>query len=353
MTNDGNADRPAVLIRRHGTQPRSIEPRSFSLSLESFGIQPRKVRGSIWLAIPVGWALEQLAPGSWLLHAIDPDIDQQGYLKLRARGPDGSEFEIVRPIRVDLDVRTTFDIERHPAPVRNSARVLGEVDPDYSLLAATYRLLPGPLRQVLFAGLYGDIVYIRAAGEHRGGLCSGLARWAGLRAMRGDDNDATWPAIRCEVAVLHGRQLTDRVIAWSFYWFLRGSPRAAYLAIRDEALETGESRRALDISVPRPWKRDLLASLVGEGHTVVPYRIRQHGTTTATIDVYDPNTARDPQQITLDLRRNRYSYRHKVSFDDHDIGMLAVPNLAYARQGTAYLATLGSLLWMVIRRFVR
>lgn len=342
-----------VLIQRLGTSPRRTEPHRFDLSLETFGLSASDVEGPVWLSFPTGWAVEQVAVGRWHLYPFQVGIESGAYVKLRAHLATGAEVQILRSIPVVLDAQTTFDISRHPVPVRNSASELGDIDPDPTVVPETYASLPDVLQRILFHGLYRDIVYIRSDGEHRGGLCSGLARWAGLRALRGDERELGWPEARREVMTLHGRQLTDRVIGWSLFWFLRGSPGAAYRAARDDALETGRSTRALDIAVPRLWRRDLLSSLVGEGHTVVPYRIRQFGCQRAEVEVYDPNRAREPQDIQIDLMRNRYAYRNKVAFDDHDIGMLAVPHTAYARRGTAFLGVLCSLLWMLIRRLVR
>src|SRR5690606_40380644 len=67
----------------------------------------------------------------------------------------------------------------------------------------------------------------------------------------------------------------DRALLSSLYWFLRASPTAAYRAVRDDFLRTGKSLRALDIGVPKPWRRDIARAVVRQGHTIVPFRDRK------------------------------------------------------------------------------
>ena len=139
-------------------------------------------------------------------------------------------------------------------------------------------------------------------------------------------------------------------------WFLRGSPVAAYRAVRRDLLERGQSDRALDIGVPKLWRRDLATAIVREGHTVVPYQLRQPDAASATLAVYDPNHPEalgtdTPREIAFDLRRNRYGYGSLVDAEQHDVGMVAVHQDAYARRGTALLACAGSLLLAPRRAF--
>jgi hypothetical protein len=139
-------------------------------------------------------------------------------------------------------------------------------------------------------------------------------------------------------------------------WFLRGSPAAAYRAVRRDLLERGQSDRALDIGVPKLWRRDLATAIVREGHTVVPYQLRQPDAESATLAVYDPNHPEalgtdTPREIAFDLRSNRYGYGSLVDAKQHDEGIIAVHQAAYARRGTALLACAGSLLLAPRRAF--
>jgi hypothetical protein len=93
----------------------------------------------------------------------------------------------------------------------------------------------------------------------------------------------------------------------------------------------------------------VLSAVVNQGHTVVPYRLRQEGATRGWIDIYDPNHPEDidadqPRQIEFDLSRNRYSFGTMVSIGQKNVGIVAVGQRAYMGRGTAFLATLGSLL---------
>lgn len=209
-------------------------------------------------------------------------------------------------------------------------------------------MLSGRVARLLFRGLYADIVQLRPTGSHRGGLCSGMARWAGVRALQNEDRLPERDAALHEIKRLHGRQLTDRALLASLVWFLRASPVAAYRAVRDDALRTGRTLRALDVGVPKPWRRDIATAVVREGHTIVPYRIRQPSPTRAYVDCYDPNRGHESHTIEFHLDTGRYAYRNKVSLDEDDVGLIAVPHAVYARKGTAIIATLGSLIWIVL-----
>lgn len=340
-----------IVISRRGTGPLAVFPAHLRLTPASFGVPDTAdvVRGRI--AAPEGWTLEAAAPLAWFARA-DPErisLDRPVVFRLELEGADGSRRTWTRPFNVRLDLHATFSPEEHAYPQRNSARVLGDVGPREECFCETYSLLPASIGAALFKGLYSDIVQLRAEGKHRGGLFSGMARWAGLRALRGD---ATPPDDRSleEIITLHGRQLKDRAILSSLMWFLRASPVAAYRQVREDFLTTGQSLRALDIGVPKPWRRDIARAVVREGHTIVPFRIRQESPRLAYIDCYDPNTALEPHTIELHLDTNRYRYRDKVSLDDGGVGMIAVPHAVYAEQGTAFLATIGSLFWLLINR---
>ncbi|HLT20775.1 MAG TPA: hypothetical protein VKZ96_15055 [Thermomicrobiales bacterium] len=341
----------AITITRRGTGPLAVHPAALRLTPQSFGASDvaGAVRGRV--RYPRGWSLEAAAPLAWFARpdAQEIALDEPAVFTLELEFGDGRRVAWTRAFDVRLDLQSTFDPQRHAYPARNSARVIGEVGPRRDLFQRTYRLLRGPLAAAVYAGLYSDIVQLRLEGEHRGGLCSGMARWAGLRALRGDGGPPGVGALD-EIITLHGRQLNDRALLSSLYWFLRASPTAAYRAVRDDFLRTGKSLRALDIGVPKPWRRDIARAVVRQGHTIVPFRIRQESARLAYIDCYDPNTAHEPQTIELHLDTDRYSYRNKVSLDDARVGMIAVPHAAYAEPGTAFLATIGSLFWILINR---
>ncbi|MEX2314134.1 MAG: hypothetical protein WD628_00350, partial [Thermomicrobiales bacterium] len=127
--------------------------------------------------------------------------------------------------------------------------------------------------------------------------------------------------------------------------------------VRRDLLRDGITDRALDVAIPKPWRLDLVQALVAEGHTVVPYRLRQAGAERGALEVYDPNHpaaigSDAPRTIHFDLARNRYAYGTLVAPEQTNVGMIAVRQRAYAQPGTAFIATLGSLLFAP-RRGVR
>ncbi len=341
-----------LVITRRGSAPPTIFPSTLRLTPNSFGAQSSEHVVSGRIRVPRGWTIESPAPLAWFAHPVleEMTLDRPAVFTLELEFADGSTSTWARSFNVRLDLRTTFSLEKHAFPERNSARVIGDVSPGDEQFRDTFRLVPGALGRTLFNGLYADIVQLRAEGEHRGGLCSGMARWAGLRALRGEDAMPSKDRALLEIITLHGRQLKDRAILSSFRWFIKGSPRAAYFAVRDDALSTGQSLRALDIGVPRPWRRDIARAVVREGHTIVPFHIRQESPARAFIDCYDPNRAREVHTIELHLDTNRYQYRNMVTLDDGGVGMVAVPHEVYAEKGTAFIATAGSLLWRVISK---
>jgi hypothetical protein len=177
-----------------------------------------------------------------------------------------------------------------------------------------------------------------------------MARWAIARAQGIEPPPASDEQALDRITVYHGRQLRDRALLSALPWFARGSPRAAFRAVRHDLLYRGMSDRALDIKVPKLWRRDLFTALVVSGHTIVPYRLLQDGPRYGEIEVYDPNDpaaagSDRPRVIRFLLREDRYEYDGKVSLEQDDVGIIAVRQSAYADRGTAYLASLGSLLF--------
>ncbi|MFW6076015.1 MAG: hypothetical protein ACOC9Y_10495 [Chloroflexota bacterium] len=336
-------------VRRAGSELPITSPDWFDITPESFGADRAAITGRVRIGVPSGWRVEQRSPLHWRVHVGEVDLDRWVCLRLAIwdRGHTTHLWQRCLPVR--LWVRSTFDIDRHTFPMRNSSRVLGDVRGSQAAFRETYRGMPARVGSLLFHGLYRDIVYIGGSGEHRGGLCSGMARWAGLRALHDDDADVPMVAALREITKLHGRQLLDRALLESAIWFLRGSSRSAYRVVRDDMLRTGRSTSALDLRIPIPWRRDVLTSLVGDGHTVVPYEIEQFDPDTAIVTVYDPNRGREPQEMRFDLRRDRYAFRHMVSLDDSKYGLIAIRHVAYATPGTAYLAAIGSMFWRFLR----
>jgi len=342
-----------LTIARHADGPLRITPARIVVTPATFGIADVDApAGRYRLSAPYGWSRRLSAPLEWTLVPDVLDLDRRHALRLEYEKADGAESRNwTVPIRVELDLATTFDPELHAVPFPNRASAIGDVTPTGELMRRTYTGLRGALGNALFSGLYRNIVYLRADGPTRGGLCTGMARWA-IACSQGEVEQP--PTVE-EVALFHGRQLNDRALLASLSWFLRASPRAAYQAVRDDALRDGVTRRALDVAVPKPWRLDLPRALVQEGHTVVPFRVRQPSPEVAYLDVYDPNRPPEGdelnvQTIEFKLRENRYSYRHLASFENGRIGMIAAPQSAYAARGTAYLAALGSALAALTRR---
>lgn len=335
-------------VTRRGRSPATIHPTSMRLTPASFGVERTAGIQRGRLRVPAGWRVEGPAPLAWFVtpSAEKLSFDTPTTLWLEIEYEDGTRRTFARNIGIALDVQTTFDPEKHAWPERNSASVIGNIGPSREIFEDTYCYLPRIMSTVLYRGLYSDIVQLRRSGSHRGGLCSGMARWAGLRAIRGEDTLPERAVTLRQIITLHGRQLTDRAILSSVGWFLRASPSAAYRTIRDESFATGLAMRALDVGVPKPWRRDLARAVIREGHTIVPYRIRQPSPTRAFVDCYDPNRGREPHTIEFHLDTDRYAYRHIVSFEEDNVGLIAVPHVAYAEKGSAYLATIGSLVWL-------
>lgn len=344
-----------ILVLRVGKAPPEIIPPHLDLTTDWFGA-PNDC-GPYFLEAPEGWRVHRIASDTWQVTPVRIQPGRPAEFQLLTGTAFGDSQAWSRSVTIQLDLETTFDPTVHAFPLRNSARVLGDVLPNPNLFVRTFAGLTGPSGSLLFRGLYSDIVYLTAEGPFRGGLCSGMARWAGLRALHGETVQFAQEAAIDQIAVTHGRQLTDRALLAGLPWLLRGSGRAAYQAIRRDAFEYGETRRALDIQVPKLWRKDIFTAIIREGHTVVPYRIRQESPERAFVDVYDPNLPPnehpgETQTIEFDLARDRYRYRDRIDLSDTGSGMIAVPHEVYARPGTAILATAGSALWLVGKRIM-
>ena len=345
-----------LVITRNGSDPPVADPAFLDLDLMTFGVDTPDA--ATWtMKAPTGWRVERTGPGQWRVtpEGLNPDLPQRFSLV----DPDDPESRRKIEVIVSLDLRSSFDGKRHALPYRNNAEVLGRHDPRWDIFERTYSRMPARLQRLLFDGLYSDIVFLHSDGSG-GGFCTGMARWAIARGKGLEPDPGPLPNAAERVAIYHGRQLRDRVLLASLGWFLRASPRAAFRAVRDDLLRSGSSDRALDIGVPKPWRRDVFRALVRVGHTVVPYRVRQEGPWRGCIEVYDPNRPEaigsdEPRVIEFDLRRDRYSYRKLASMDQGNVGMIAVRQSAYEGDGSAIVATIGSLLlsptrgWAVLR----
>jgi hypothetical protein len=341
---------PTITISRDGANSLAWQPRHLDLTPASFGA-PARLTGRVRVRPPLGWSVAAGGPLTWRATPWTVDLDRSALFLLETE-----EQRWTLEVGVALELRSVFDPEQHALLLPNSAAVLGEHTPQRSTFEATFRALPRPMARALFAGLYSDIVFLRSGAGPHGGLCSGMARWAIARGRGDEPAPASTADALARISVYHGRQLCDRALLSALPWFLRGSPAAAYRAVRRDLLARGQTDRALDIGVPKLWRRDLATAIVREGHTVVPYALRQPDAESATLTVYDPNhpealgTA-TPRAIEFDLRRNRYRFGTLVGLGQHDAGMIAVHQDAYTRRGTALLACAGSLLLTPRRAF--
>lgn len=321
----------------------TVSPRRVLIDATCLGLAP-DVAGHLRLTAPHGWQVEPVDRLLWALTPRSVNIDQHASVTLSFVDSNRRPLEV--PLIVRLDLRSGLDIARCALPLPNRATALGEVNPHREQFDRTFTPLPERLNRLLFNGLYSDIVFLRSEGR-RGGLCSGMAHWTIERGL-GSEPDPVDSAIAIErITVFHGRQLRDRALLNSLPWFLRGSSRAAYRAVRADLIRQGWTDRALDIDVPKLWRRDIATAIVAEGHVVVPYHLRQDGPQSGQIEVYDPNApdaiqSSEPRTIHFDLKRNRYSYMHRVSMDDTNVGMIANRQRAYSGRGTAFIALLGS-----------
>ncbi|HMM40371.1 MAG TPA: hypothetical protein PKA95_00545 [Thermomicrobiales bacterium] len=333
-----------LLITRAGLDPVRVPAGWTDVDVAAFGVSPVAGDG-LRLVGPSGWQIETVSRGRWRVRPERLRLNDRDTLRLVDAA--GAIHGIVR-LPVAFDLRSSFDIKQHAFPLPNSASALGTIEPDRRIFDQTYAPMPGFAARLLFHGLYSDIVFIRP-GARTGGLCTGMARWAIARGQGREPAPPTQAVALERIELFHGRQLFDRALLAAAGWFFRASPRAAFFAVRDDLLRTGRTDRALDIGVPKPWRRDVLSAVVEQGHTVVPYHLVQESDERGWIAVYDPNRpdlidADEPRVIEFDLRRNRYSYGTKVSMEQDNVGMIAARQRAYMGRGTAVLATIGSAL---------
>ncbi|MCX2727300.1 hypothetical protein OO015_07285 [Thermomicrobium sp. 4228-Ro] len=305
------------------------------------GGDPDDMAGSrLHLVPPANWRVLPGGSREWL---VFPAGIPSFPVVLRVVRPEAGQQTVVAesPVPVVFCGRNRFDPGRDRLPWANRLDDLGTVDPDSRHFRATFRFALAP--RLFFRGLYSEVVGLRRLPDGRvsGGLCTGLSRVALARALGQLEEPE---GLRDLVLVLHGRQLSDRALLAGLPWFLFPSPRRAYRAFVNDLLERGWSERCFDINVPRPWRRDVIRALLGQGHTVVPYAFCQRDADQAQVWVYDPNIPdqADASIVTFDLRRDRYRYP-PLAVDERRTTVVAVPLEAYLRGRTAILASLGNL----------
>ncbi len=297
--------------------------------------------GTLRLYLPDGWRALPVSEAGWLVfpggHPAFPCVLRVVTIQR------GREHVLVEEaIPVAFCGRNVFDPTRHRLPWANRVEDLGEVEPDLRHFRQTFHwaLAPG----ALFRGLYREVVGLRRAadGTVRGGLCTGLSRVALARALGLLEQEE---ALRDAVLVLHGRQLSDRALLAGLPWFLFPSPRRAYRAFVRDLLERGRSERCFDINVPKPWRRDVVRALLGQGHTVVPYAFCQRDVEQAYVWVYDPNLPDRPADtvVRFDLRHDTYAYA-PLAVDGRRTTVVAVPLTSYLAGRSAVLAGAANLL---------
>lgn len=334
-----------VTVRREGINPVEIDT--------SHAIVRAEADGTV-VSVPSGWEVVPIAgeANAWRIVPLSVPLTDTVNVTLTA----GDGTQRVESLPIALHLRSAFTPEHFAFLKRNRAADIGTVEPDRGLMRRTFRLLPEPLASVVFHGLYREIVFLRS-GPRRGGLCSGMARWSLARWQGQEPPPATEAQAVERLQLFHGRQLRDRALLSALPWLLRGSSRAAYRAVRSDLLLTGATDRALDLAVPRLWRKDIFRAVVNEGHTVVPYALDQMSPNIGHVAVYDPNhpaalTNGSPRQITFDLERDRYAYGTMATLDNNGLGMIAVRQRAYRAPGTAFITLLASLMWTPARSII-
>lgn len=326
-------------------------PDRFRLLVTSEGVAETEF-SSLELDLPRHWRSLPIQEGEQRGWLVFPEGPPSFPVELRVVEHTGKTQRalaaFVLPVR--FCGRNRFDPQRDRLPWANRIDEFGPAEPSWDTFRRTFRLTIAP--RAFFRGLYREVVQLQcdADGSVRGGLCTGLARAALARAL------GRLPAVhdlRETVLVLHGRQLSDRALLAGLPWFLWPSPRRAYRAFVGDLLEQGWSERCFDLNVPRPWRRDLLQALLGQGHTVVPYAFCQEHADEAFVWVADPNSPDATSTVvTIDLARDRYAYP-PLAVDGRRTTIVAVPLSAYLEGSTAILASLAGPLVTAPQRAVR
>ena len=277
----------------------------------------------------------------WQVTAHEPPKSFDESISVSALSADDEVDTVTCSVGVEIRAFSQFDASKYVIPRSNSVDEWGTVQPRSDVFDRTYAFTFFPVR--FFNGLYRSIVFMGAiGGRYQGGICTGMARVALERSLSADLEEVSVS----EIMLWHGRQLTDRALLASARWFLAPSPRRAFNAFQRDVLNSGISRRCFDIAVPRPWRRDVYSALQQEGHTVVPFGIRQSSSDSASVMIYDPNDPVKSRQgsasITFLLDENTYLYPPLGGLDLKKTSVIAVEQQAYRDGRTAILASLAS-----------
>jgi len=326
-------------------------PDRFRLLVTSEGVAEAEF-SSLELDLPRHWRSLPIQEGEQRGWLVFPEGPPSFPVELRVVEHTGKTQRALAAFALPVRFcgRNRFDPQRDRLPWANRIDEFGPAEPSWDTFRRTFRLTIAP--RAFFRGLYREVVQLQcdADGGVRGGLCTGLARAALARAL------GRLPAVhdlRETVLVLHGRQLSDRALLAGLPWFLWPSPRRAYRAFVGDLLEQGWSERCFDLNIPRPWRRDLLQALLGQGHTVVPYAFCQEHADEAFVWVADPNYPDATSTVvTIDLARDRYAYP-PLAVDGRRTTIVAVPLSAYLEGSTAILASLAGPLVTAPQRAVR
>jgi hypothetical protein len=348
-TSDLHTDDPGqivVTLKRVGRGPLFLDPNPLVVDAGTFGVPELERQGRFSLRVSSGWRAEPVGELAWKLVAHEIDVDRPLVAELKCEaGGKIRTWQVSVP--VGLDLVSTLDPVAHTFQEPNRASVLGDILPDRSIFEETFSMRWRTLSDALFEGIYSDIVFLRREGPTRGGLCSGMARWAIARSLGEENEPPDRSSALRRITAYHGRQLSDRSFLLGIPTFLRGSPAASYRIVRRDLLTKGWTDRAFDVAVPKPWRKDVLRALIGSGHTIVPYRIIQPNPKSARVEVYDPNrppaTLESPQVVEFDLESDRYAYRQLVALTQDDAGLVAARQRGYAKPGSAVAAGLVSL----------
>ncbi len=285
-------------------------------------------------------------PASWEVRLDPRAVPERLNYRVRLLGPGGPLASTRRMVVTTVHGATGFDPARDGFSFSNSTEVFVALRPPRPVFARSFAGgWRGPLAGRLFHRTYASIFGT--------GLCTGMAM-AALHLFAGDktpaaERSALDTETRVLIQTLHGRQLGDAALAQAGLDLLRNSPRRVFEGLRRATLEPGRGPVALHVGVPVLWRRDFLAAVVGQGHTVVPHSYRITPDAIAEVAVYDPafpvgEGRPAPPLLRIDLERNSYSYRQWSSADPDNRTTITRATLgAYTGRRARVLAGLGSL----------
>lgn len=281
---------------------------------------------------------------TWRVTANEAPRSFSEVITLTALSDAHSEISrLDRTVTIEIRAVSQFDPDEHVIRSPNSVDGWGIVRPSRPIFERTYGLTFW--RNRFFHGLYRSVLFLGAeSGQYQGGICTGLARVALERSLSTGAIDVSLDAI----ILWHGRQLADRALLASARWLFRSSPRRAFNAFSRDLMNDSKSSRCFDIDVPRPWRRDIVSALRQEGHTVVPYALKQSSRDRAQVSVYDPNDPEGSVQgssvITFLLDEDSYRYSPLDGVDLTKTTIIAVEQTPYRNGRTALLASLANVM---------